>query len=119
MVEGEGGQVLLDGVLYGTNQDGLTATEFSTGKTLWQSEGGAGSIQYADGHLYVHWESGDVSLVEATPEAYREKGRFTPPNPPSATNGQPKLTWSYPVASNGRLYIRDLGTLWCYEVSAQ
>lgn len=114
-----GGQVLLDGVLYGTNQDGLTATEFSSGKVLWQSEGGPGSVQYVDGHLYVHWESSEVSLVEATPEAYREKGRFTPPNPPSATNGQPKLTWTYPVAANGRLYIRDLGTLWCYDVRAQ
>jgi outer membrane protein assembly factor BamB len=114
-----GGQVLLDGVLYGTNQDGLTATEFSSGKVLWQSEGGPGSIQYVDAHFYVHWESSEVSLVEATPEAYREKGRFTPPNPPQATNGQPKLTWTYPVAANGRLYIRDLGTLWCYDVSAR
>ncbi len=114
-----GGQVLLDGVLYGTNQDGLVATEFSSGKVLWQSEGGPGSIQYVDDHFYVHWESSEVSLVEATPETFREKGRFTPPNPPSATNGQPKLTWTYPVAANGRLYIRDLGTLWCYDVSAQ
>jgi outer membrane protein assembly factor BamB len=114
-----GGQVLLDGVLYGTNQEGLTAAEFTTGKLLWQSQGGPGSIQYADGHFYVHWESSEVSLVEATPEAFREKGRFTPPNPPSVTNGQPKMTWTYPVAANGRLYIRDLGTLWCYDVSAQ
>lgn len=114
-----GGQVLLDGVLYGTNQEGLVATDFRSGEVLWQSEGGPGSIQYVDGHFYVHWESSEVSLVEATPEAFREKGRFTPPNPPSATNGQPKLTWAYPVAANGRLYIRDLGTLWCYDVSAR
>jgi outer membrane protein assembly factor BamB len=24
--------------------------------------------------------------------------------------------WAYPVVANGRLYIRDLGTLWCYDV---
>ncbi|MDA0207385.1 MAG: PQQ-like beta-propeller repeat protein [Acidobacteria bacterium] len=114
-----GGQVLVDGILYGTNQDGLTAARFESGELLWQSEGGPGSVQYADGHLYVHWESSEVSLVEATPEAFREKGRFTPPNPPGAANGLPKVTWTYPVAANGRLYIRDLGTLWCYDISAQ
>ena len=27
-------------------------------------------------------ENGDYVLVEATPEGYREKGRFTPPNQP-------------------------------------
>ena len=26
--------------------------------------------------------------------------------------------WAYPVVANGRLYIRDWGTLWCYDVSA-
>jgi outer membrane protein assembly factor BamB len=114
-----GGQVLVDGILYGTNQEGLTAARFESGEMLWQSEGGPGSVQYVDGHLYVHWESSEVSLVEATPEAFREKGRFTPANPPGASNGLPKLTWTYPVAANGRLYIRDLGTLWCYDVRAQ
>ena len=24
--------------------------------------------------------------------------------------------WAYPVVANGRLYVRDLGMLWCYEV---
>jgi hypothetical protein len=24
--------------------------------------------------------------------------------------------WAYPVVANGRLYIRDLGTLWCYDI---
>jgi hypothetical protein len=25
-------------------------------------------------------------------------------------------SWVYPVVANGRLYIRDDGTLWCYDV---
>jgi len=113
-----GGQILLDGYLYGTNQDGLVAAEFASGKVRWQAEGGPGSVLYADGQLYVHWESGGVSLAEATPDAFREKGSFTPPNPPEHKLGPREMAWAYPVVANGRLYIRDLGTLWCYDVRA-
>ena len=111
-----GGQILLDGYLYGTNQEGLVAADFATGKVSWQSEGGPGSVLLADGRLYVHWESGGVSLVEATPEEFREMGSFTPPDPPEHKLGQSEMAWTYPVVANGRLYIRDLGTLWCYDV---
>jgi len=27
--------------------------------------------------------------------------------------------WAYPVIANGRLYIRDAGKLWCYNVAAK
>ena len=27
--------------------------------------------------------------------------------------------WAYPVVANGKLYIRDLGVVWCYDVSAK
>lgn len=112
-----GGQVLLDGVLYGTNSKGMTAADFLTGKTKWQAEeGGPGAVLYADGHLYVHHEDGAVALVEAKADVFREKGRFTPPNPPKRVNGAREAAWAYPVVANGRLYIRDLGTLWCYAV---
>ena len=111
-----GGQVLLDGTLYGTNNDGLVAADFETGRLLWQeTEGGPGAVLYADDRLYVHYESGDVSLVEATPEAYRERGRFTPPNKPTHSRRR-EMAWAYPAVANGRLYIRDLSSLWCYEV---
>jgi hypothetical protein len=77
-------------------------------------------VVYADGRLYFHGENGEVALVEATPEAYREKGRFTLPAQPkhgSAGGGsRDEHAWAYPVVSNGRLYIRDLDTLWCYSV---
>jgi hypothetical protein len=88
--------------------------EFSTGELKWQDRSvGAGAVCYADGRLYVRGEKGDVALVEATPEAYREKGRFTPPGQPDRGRSQ---AWAYPVVSNGRLILRDLGVLWCYEL---
>ena len=110
-----GGQVLLGEYLYGTNAKGMVAAEFATGKIRWQADSiGPGAVLYADGRLYVHGENGDVALVEATPEAYREKGRFTPPDRPKHSSRE--MAWAYPVVANGRLYIRDLGTLWCYDV---
>jgi outer membrane protein assembly factor BamB len=112
-----GGAVLVGEHLYGATGQGLVAAEFATGKVLWQAESiGSGAICYADGRLYLHGENGDMALVEATPEAYREKGRFTPPDQPKHVNGPREKAWAYPVVANGRLYIRDQGTLWCYDV---
>ena len=49
----------------------------------------------------------------ATPDAYREKGRFKPTDMPDHRRYK---AWSYPVVANGKLYLRDLGVLWCYDV---
>jgi outer membrane protein assembly factor BamB len=117
-----GGSVLVGEYLYGTADTGLVAVEFTTGKVKWQSEGiGSGSVAYADGLLYLHGQEGDVALVEATPEAYRERGRFTPPVQPKRRRlgPYPEKAWAYPAIANGRLYIRDTGTLWAYDIKAR
>ncbi|MEX2114706.1 MAG: PQQ-binding-like beta-propeller repeat protein [Pirellulales bacterium] len=111
-----GGAVRVGDALYGTNSAGLMCVDFASGEVKWQDRSvGPGAVCFAEGRLYVHGEGGDVALVEATPEAYREKGRFTPPDQPE--KGKAKA-WAYPVVANGRLYIRDWGALWCYDVSA-
>jgi hypothetical protein len=75
-------------------------------------------VTYADGHLYLHDELGDVGLVEANPDAFREKGRLTPPGQPKGkTAGSfTERAFAFPVIANGRLYIRDLGTLWAHDI---
>jgi outer membrane protein assembly factor BamB len=109
-----GGAVLLGDYLFGTTGQALVCAEFKTGEVKWTERGvGAGSLCYADGRLYLHGENGELALVEATPDGYREKGRFTPPGQPE--RGQSKA-WAYPVVANGRFYIRDFGVLWCYDV---
>lgn len=114
-----GGSVLVNGHLYGTTPDGLVSGEFTSGKLNWKAESiGAGSVSYADGHLYVHGENGDIALVEATPTGYKEKGRFSPPQQPRHARGGGERAWPYPVVANGRLFIRDLGTLWAFDVRA-
>jgi outer membrane protein assembly factor BamB len=111
-----GGAVLVDGNLYGTTAQELVCADFTTGKVKWHDKCvSAGSICCADGRLYVHGENGEVALVEATPEGYHEKGRFAPPEQPKHTKMMEKA-WAYPVVANGRLYIRDLGNLWCYDI---
>ena len=118
-----GGSVLVDGTMYGTNSASLMAVDFATGALKWQQRGiGTASIAVADGLLFLHGENGDVALVEASPAAYREKGRFTPPNQPQRRGGGapmgPSKAWAHPVVANGRMYIRDLGTMWAYDVRA-
>ena len=118
---GIGGAVIVGDYLYGTEvAQKLVAVEFATGKVTWEAaDFGWGSVAAADGHLYVHLVTGDYVLVEATPEGFREKGRFTPPNQPKHKQvGQfPEMAFTYPVIANGRLYIRVANSLWCYDVA--
>ena len=102
--------VLLGDTLYGFSGSILTAMRFGTGEVIWKDRSvGKGSLVYADGNLYCLSENGVVGLVEATPEGYREKGRFTIP--------QDSLpTWTHPVVAGGRLYLRDQDTIYAYNV---
>jgi outer membrane protein assembly factor BamB len=109
-----GGAVRIGDHLYGTTGQGLLSAEFASGNVKWQERSvGAASLCAAEGLLYLHGENGEVALVEASPEAYREKGRFTPPDQPERG---PSKAWTYPVVANGKLYVRDLASVWCYDV---
>jgi outer membrane protein assembly factor BamB len=115
-----GGSVVVGAIHYGTTAEGLVAADWATGKLLWQDTSiGGGAILEAEGRLYIHAENGEVILAEATPEAYREKGRFMPPDRPKRTRAAMERAWTYPVAANGRLYIRELDSLWCYDVAGK
>jgi hypothetical protein len=113
-----GGAVKVGDYLYGTTGSALLCLRFQTGQVKWKDRAlGAASICFADGRLYLHGENGEVALVEPSPEGYREQGRFTPPDPPKRASNMEKA-WVYPAVSGGRLYLRDHGCLWCYEVRA-
>jgi len=111
-----GGVVKLGDYLYGTTGQAMLCVDFATGKMKWEERGiGTASLCFADGRLYLHGENGEVALMEPSPDGYREKGRFTPPDQP-ARKGQMEKPWAYPVVANGRLYLRDHGRVWCYDV---
>jgi len=111
-----GGEVKTGDLLFGTTGEALVCLDFATGERKWEDRAlGAAALCYADGRLYLHGENGEVALVEAAADGYHEKGRFSPPDPPKHSNHMEK-SWAYPVVANGRLLIRDHGSLWCYDV---
>jgi outer membrane protein assembly factor BamB len=108
-----GGLVLVNGYLYGFHQSILTCLEFATGKMMWRDRSvGKGTVMYADNHLYLMSENNVVGLAEANPSAYKEKGRFR-----TVDQGFP--SWAHPVISDGKLYVRDQGTLAAYNIRAR
>ncbi len=118
MVNHHGGVVRLGDHLYGySDGKGWTCQEFKTGKAVWQDKEklGKGSLVCADGHLYLRCQDGPgaVVLIEASPDGWKEKGRFDQPDRSSANS------WPHPVIANGKLYLRDQDVLLCYDVKAR
>jgi len=118
MVNHHGGVILYKDHLYGySDGGGWTCQELASGKAIWQEKNalGKGSIAYADGHFYLRGEGGPgtVVLIEATPDGFKESGRFDPPD-------RSKLNaWPHPVITGGKMYIRDQNVLLCYDVAAK
>jgi len=113
-----GGTIKVGPNLFGTTAQALICADFATGKVKWQERAlGAASMCFADDRLYLHGENGEVALVEASADGYKEKGRFSPSDQPKHSN-QMEKSWAYPVLSNGKLYLRDHGMLLCYDVKA-
>ncbi|MBX9580003.1 MAG: PQQ-like beta-propeller repeat protein [Gemmataceae bacterium] len=114
LAAGIGGAVLVGGHLYGATAQVVFCAEFGTGKVLWTDRSvGAAAVCAADGRVYLRGQKGEVALIEPTPAEYREKGRFTQPDP------GPKPTWPHPVVANGGLYLRAWNALLCYDVKAK
>jgi outer membrane protein assembly factor BamB len=111
-----GGMVLVDGYIYcGHKQNGgePMCIDIKTGKSMWGSVKapgkGSAAVTYVDGHLIFRYQDGLVVLVEASPKAFSMKGSFTPKH-------QEKESWSHPVVSGGRLYLREQDKMMCYQL---
>jgi outer membrane protein assembly factor BamB len=114
-----GGAVLIGEYMYGATRELFLCVNFKTGTIKWQQERtmAPSSLCLVDNRLYLHGETnGDVALIEASPEGYKEHGHFTPPGLPENRLGK---AWAYPAVADCRLYIHDWGTLWCYDVKGQ
>lgn len=120
MVNHHGGVILVGENLYGIHDAaGLSCLDFKTGTVKWSDRAvKKGSLFYADGHLYARFEgNGEMTLVEANPAAFTEKGRFAPPRDPNQPPARPQgMAWAHPVVAGGKLYLRDQNTLLCYNV---
>ena len=105
--------VLVGDHLYGFSSSILTAMHFDSGKVAWRDRSvGKGSLVFADERLYLFSENGVVGLAEASAAGYREHGRFS-----LRAGNLP--TWSHPVVSGGKLFLRDQDTIYAYNVAAR
>src|SRR5438876_633845 len=110
MQDHHGGVALVDGYIYGFSNAILTCMEFGTGKSVWKHRSvGKGSLTCADGKLYLLGENNVVGLADASPEGYRERGRF-------GIEDQGRPSWAHPVVCGGRLYIRNQSSLSCHDI---
>ena len=124
-----GGVVIIDGALYGGNGGNgtgyLVCLDFQTGRVLW-NEGDQdkrrvrkGSVAVADGRIYYRIDTeasravDELILIEPSRKEYIERGRFRIPDPSGVHS------WSHPVIANGKLYVRDQGNLFCYDIKAK
>lgn len=117
-----GGVLLLGDKLYGhSDKTGWLCLDFATGERVWRerAELGKGAIAYADSRFYCLGEDdGQVVLIEASEEGWKEHGRFTL-DPQSELRSPKGKIWTHPVIVNGRMYLRDQELLLCFDVSAE
>jgi outer membrane protein assembly factor BamB len=111
-----GGFVLIDGVVYGGHghSNGFPfALELATGRQLWARTRGAGTgsaaVAGAERHLYFRYENGTMALVAANPKQYELRSSFSIPNVRNPS-------WSHPVITGGRLYLREQDALYAYAI---
>jgi len=94
--------------VYGLDDRILVCIDLSTGNRRWKGgRYGYGQLALADDVLIIQAESGDVVLVEATPERHHELARF------AALNHR---TWNHPVVSGEILLVRNDREAACYQL---
>ncbi len=106
--------VYQDGYLYGIdgrqeNGARLRCVELKTGKVKWEKDRfGCASLLLADGQIVALTEDGDLVLIDATPDGYKEKSR--------ATVLKVAPCRAEIALADGKLYGRDGKKLVCWNV---
>jgi len=110
--------IIIDGFIYGytgfsgRNKNDFKCVELKTGKEMWSSkEMGQGTTTYVDGHLICMDLKGNLFLVKPDPQAFNLIGKTE-----NALHEVKHNAWTVPVVANGKLYLRHLQTLVCYNL---
>jgi outer membrane protein assembly factor BamB len=109
------GSVVIDGHVYGVDGQGgdknsqLKCLDLETGAVKWTSpKAETGNLAAADGRLLWLTGGGELVVVEAKSDSYREVVR-------AQVNGGKH--WTAPVLANGRVYVRNAkGDVICVDV---
>jgi len=107
--------VCKDGYLYGMfgfkifKTGPMKCVELATGKIMWSQAGfGQGNVILVGNRLVALAEDGNLVIVEATPEAYKEIAR---------TRAFQDKCWSTPAFADGKIYVRSISQGICFDVS--
>lgn len=113
--------IIIDGYIYGysgqSNQNkGLfKCVELETGQEKWSTgEIGWGTTVYVDGHLLCMDIKGNLFLVEPDPKRFKKVTELR-----DALGDVSHPAWTIPVIANGRLYLRYMQRLICYDFVPQ
>ena len=91
--------VAKDGYAYGADEGILTCIDLQNGRKKWKDgRYGYGQLLLVKNLLLILAESGDLVLVEANPEEFREVSRIR------ALKGK---SWSHPAVGNGLILVRN------------
>lgn len=97
--------------VYGLSDGILECVELASGRRVWKGgRYGQGQILGVDDLLVVQAESGEVALVEAAPDGYRELSRL------AALEG---TTWNNPSLYGRFLLVRNAQQAACYELGVE
>jgi outer membrane protein assembly factor BamB len=97
--------------VYGLDEGILTCVDVKTGERRWKGgRYGYGQVILASGHLVVITDTGELALVNASPDKHTELAKF------SALEGK---TWNYPAIADGRLLVRNQTQMACFDLSAK
>lgn len=101
------------GCIYGLSTDYLVCVDAGTGNRHWRSSKtfGHGQVLAVGDVLVVQSEKGEVVLVKASTEGYKELGRFEAFDDPK--------TWNTPALAAGRLYLRNHQQMGCWELPVE
>jgi outer membrane protein assembly factor BamB len=110
--------ILIDGYIYGysgessRNKGDFKCLDLKTGKEMWSSkEIGLGTCAYADGHLICLDYKGNLYLIKPSPKSFQKVGEMK-----NAIPEVKALSWTGPVIANGKLYLRYMQRLICYDL---
>jgi outer membrane protein assembly factor BamB len=110
-------QILIDGYLYGyagesNNRSPFKCVEYKTGKEMWSTnEIGGGTCIFVDNHLICLDVKGYLYLVKPDSKSFNKLGEIK-----EAIKEVKSLAWTSPVAANGKLYLRYMQTLICFNL---
>ncbi len=109
---------MIDGFLYGysgqSNQNSgrFKCVELASGTEKWTTNKiGWGTLADVDGHLICQDIKGNLFLVKPDPNAFQKVAEM-----PRALGKVTSPAWTGPTVANGKLYLRYMQRLTCYDL---